>query len=42
MANYQVKRVDRMANAFERFVKLAPQAPERPAVEALLRSIRGK
>lgn len=40
MASYQVKRVDRMAIAFERFLKLAPDAPERPAVEALMRTIR--
>jgi len=39
-AHYQTKRVDRMANSFERFLKLAPDAPERPAIQALMRSIR--
>ncbi len=40
IAAYQVKRVDRMAGFFERFLKLAPEAPERPAVEALMRTVR--
>jgi tetratricopeptide (TPR) repeat protein len=40
LAHYQTKRVDRMANAFERFLKLAPEAPERPAIQALMRNIR--
>jgi len=40
MAAYQTKRVDRMAVFFERFLKLAPAAPERPAVESLMRTIR--
>ena len=39
-SQYQLKRVDRMANHFERFLKLAPNAPERPAIQALMRSIR--
>ncbi len=39
-SQYQLKRVDRMANNFERFLKLAPDAPERPAISALMRSIR--
>ncbi len=39
---YQMKRVDKMATFFERFLKLAPNAPERPAIESLMRSIRGK
>lgn len=39
-SHYQLKRVDRMANNFERFIKLAPEAPERPAIQALMRSIR--
>jgi len=42
LAYYQIKRADRMVNMFERFVKLAPQAPERHAVESLLRTARGK
>lgn len=40
MSYYQVKRIDRMSNFFERFLKLAPEAPERPAIDALMRSIR--
>jgi tetratricopeptide (TPR) repeat protein len=40
MAYYQVKRIDRMVNFLEQFVKLAPEAPERPAVESLLRTVR--
>ena len=39
-ANNKIKRMDRMANHFERFVKLAPDAPERPAVESMLRTAR--
>jgi tetratricopeptide (TPR) repeat protein len=42
MEYYQLKRIDKMAVFFERFLKLAPNAPERPAIEALMRSIRGK
>lgn len=40
MAFYQVKRLDRTVNFLEYFIKLAPEAPERPAVESLLRSVR--
>jgi len=39
-AYYQVKRTDKMINLFERFIKLAPDAPERPAIVALLRTVR--
>jgi len=39
---YQAKRVDRMAVYFENFLKLAPNAPERPAVESIMRTIRGR
>jgi tetratricopeptide (TPR) repeat protein len=42
MSYYQLKRLDRMSAFFERFLKLAPQAPERPAVEALLKTLRGR
>jgi tetratricopeptide (TPR) repeat protein len=35
-------RVDRTAEYFERFLKLAPSAPERPAVESLMRTLRGR
>ena len=40
LSYYQVKRLDKMSAFFERFLKLAPEAPERPAVEALLRAMR--
>ena len=30
-----------MADRFEMFLKLAPNAPERPAVESVLRTVRG-
>jgi tetratricopeptide (TPR) repeat protein len=42
MAFYKVKRIDRMAVSFENFLKLAPQAPERPAVQSIMRTIRGR
>jgi tetratricopeptide (TPR) repeat protein len=41
-AFYRAKRVDRMAQHFEYFLKLAPQAPERPQVEAVMRTVRGR
>ena len=42
MNYYEAKRVDRMAVYFENFLKLAPNAPERPAVESIMRTVRGK
>lgn len=42
MAYYKAKRVDRMAVYFENFLKLAPNAPERPAVESIMRTVRGR
>ena len=42
LANYRVKRVDLMTNNFSTFVKLAPNAPERPEVESILRTVRGR
>jgi tetratricopeptide (TPR) repeat protein len=42
MAFYQVKRIDRMAVYFENFLKLAPNAPERPAVQSIMRTVRGR
>ncbi len=39
---YKAKRVDRMAVYFENFLKLAPNAPERPAVESIMRTLRGR
>jgi tetratricopeptide (TPR) repeat protein len=42
LANYRVKRLDLMTNNFSTFVKLAPNAPERPEVESILRTVRGR
>jgi tetratricopeptide (TPR) repeat protein len=42
MAFYKVKRVDRMAVYFENFLKLAPNAPEAPAVKSIMKTVRGR
>jgi tetratricopeptide (TPR) repeat protein len=42
MNYYEAKRIDRMATYFENFLKLAPNAPERPAVESIMRTVRGR
>lgn len=42
LASYRVKRIDLMTNHFETFIKLAPNAPERPEVESILRTVRGR
>jgi len=42
MAFYKIKRVDRMAVYFENFVKLAPNAPEKAAVQSIMRTVRGR
>ena len=42
MAFYKSKRVDRMAVSFENFLKLAPNAPERPAVQSIMKTVRGR
>jgi len=42
MAFYKSKRVDRMAVYFENFLKLAPNAPERPAVQSIMKTVRGR
>ena len=42
LASYRAKRIDLMTNHFEMFVKLAPDAPERPEVESILRTVRGR
>jgi tetratricopeptide (TPR) repeat protein len=42
MAFYKLKRVDRMAVYFENFLKLAPDAPEKPAVQSIMRTVRGR
>ena len=42
LSYYQVKRTDKMATAFEYFLKLAPEAPERAQVESIMRTRRGR
>lgn len=42
LAYYRDKRIDLMTNNFERFVKLAPNSPQRPEVESILRTVRGR
>jgi tetratricopeptide (TPR) repeat protein len=42
LAFSKLKQLDRMGTHLEYFLKLAPNAPERPAVEALMRSLRGR
>jgi tetratricopeptide (TPR) repeat protein len=42
LANSRIKRADLTAVYLERFLKLAPMAPERPAVESLLRTLSGR
>lgn len=42
MAFYKIKRVDRMSVAFENFLKLAPNAPEAPAVKSIMKTVRGR
>jgi tetratricopeptide (TPR) repeat protein len=39
LAYQHLDRPDLMANRFDRFVRLAPNAPERPEVESVLRTI---
>jgi tetratricopeptide (TPR) repeat protein len=40
MAYYRASRVDRMAVHFEQFLKLAPEAPERPEVLSIMKTLR--
>ena len=42
LAYSKLKQLDRMGTHLEYFLKLAPNAPERPAVESLMRSLRGR
>lgn len=42
LANSRIKRLDLTANNYEMFLKLAPNAPERPQVESILRTLRGR
>jgi hypothetical protein len=40
--HYRANRPDRMANHFEQFLKLAPDAPERPEVMQIMKTVRGR
>jgi tetratricopeptide (TPR) repeat protein len=42
MMHYRASRVDRMAVHFEQFLKLAPEAPERPEVLSIMRTLQGR
>jgi len=42
LAHYRANRTDQMAVRFEQFLKLAPKAPERPEVQQIMRTIRGR
>jgi tetratricopeptide (TPR) repeat protein len=42
LMHYRANRPDRMAIHFEQFLKLAPEAPERPEVLQIMRTIRGR
>ena len=42
MAFYKAKKVDRMAVYFENFLRVAPEAPERAAVQSIMRTVRGR
>lgn len=42
LMHYRANRPDRMANRFEQFLKLAAEAPERPEVLQIMRTVRGR
>lgn len=42
LMHYRANRLDRMAIQFEYFLKLAPDAPERPEVQQIMRTVRGR
>ena len=42
LMHYRANRPDRMANHFEQFLKLALDAPERPEVMQIMRTVRGR
>jgi len=42
LMHQRAKRTDLMAVRFERFLKLAPSAPERPEVQQIMRTVRGR
>lgn len=41
LAAEQLRRASELVAHFEAFIRLAPHAPERPAVESILRTLRG-
>ena len=42
LSHYRAERIDLMARHFEAFLELAPDAPERPQVESIMRTVRGR
>lgn len=42
LMNSRARRIDRMGLHFEQFLKLAPEAPERPEVMQIMRTVRGR
>ena len=42
LMHYRAGRADRMAIHFEQFLKLAPDAPERPEVLQIMKTVRGR
>ena len=42
LMQYRANRPDRMAILFDQFLKLAPEAPERPEVLSIMRTLRGR
>ena len=42
LMHYRANRPDRMAIHFEAFLRLAPEAPERPEVAQIMRTVRGR
>ena len=42
MSFYKAKRIDKLAVYSETFLKLAPNAPEKPAVQSIMRTVRGR
>jgi len=42
LMHYRANRPDQMAIHFDRFLKLAPDAPERPEVMSIMKTVRGR
>jgi tetratricopeptide (TPR) repeat protein len=42
LMHYRANRLDRMAIHFEQFLELAPDAPERPEVLQIMKTVRGR